>query len=76
MELATNKLMPYGGEQKPIAKFIVNIIPKVTGLIPNEVHIGNKIEDQLIVAGILSTNIPITNNNKINYQQNQEFITG
>ena len=58
MAVATNKLIPYGGVQNPIAKFIVNIIPNVIGLIPKFKTIGNKIGVNIIVPGILSINIP------------------
>ena len=61
---ATNKSIPYGGVQKPIAKFIVSIIPNVIGDIPKETAIGSKIGVSIIVAGILSINIP-TSNKKI-----------
>ena len=51
-------MMPYGGLQKPIARFIVSIIPKVTGCIPMPVQIGSRIGVRIIVAGMLSTNMP------------------
>jgi len=59
---ATNRLHPYGGVTSPIVKLIVSIIPNVIGDIPRLVTTGSKIGEMMIVAGMLSTNIPMISN--------------
>lgn len=58
IEEATNRLIPYGGLQKTIARFMVSMMPNVTGCMPTPVQIGNSMGVRIIVAGILSINMP------------------
>lgn len=56
--VATNKLAPKGGVQKPIAKLTVIMTPKWTGSIPIPWTIGSKIGVRMIMEAIVSMNIP------------------
>ncbi len=59
----TKRHDPTGGVTEPIPKFIINIIPKCTGLIPILVTMGRKIGVKISTAGVKSKNIPMTSRN-------------
>ena len=59
----TNKHEPTGGVTEPIPRFMINIKPKCTSLIPIRFAIGRKIGTKINTAGVRSKNIPITSKN-------------
>ena len=54
-----NRLHPYGGVEKPIARPILMIIPNCIGSIPSSLTIGRNIGVRIIVDEILSTKQPM-----------------
>lgn len=48
-----------------MARFMVNMMPKVMGLMPNFLQIGNRIGVKMMVAGMLSMNIPTRSRSRL-----------
>ena len=63
--LATNKLTPKGGVQKPIARLTVRMTPNNIGSTPSAVATGNRIGVMIMIEEIVSMNIPITRRSKL-----------
>ena len=57
---ATNRLIPYGGDIKPQARFTVIMSPKWMGSIPIIFTTGRSMGVRMMTAAILSTKHPIT----------------
>lgn len=54
----TNRVIPTGGVDKPIARFVTVIRPKCMGSMPNFVTIGSKMGTIKIIAGVVSRIVP------------------
>ena len=75
IELATNKVIPYGGVIIPIDKFNIMIKPKCRGSTPNAIATGISTGTSIRIAEILSINIPISNSNKLTFTKNQILLS-
>ena len=60
--LPTKRIVPTGGVHKPIQRFNTSTIPKCTGSIPNSITTGRKIGVKISTAGVISINVPTSNN--------------
>ena len=56
----TNRLQPYGGEHKPIARLTDMITPNWIGSMPRVCTVGSNRGAMTIIAGTVSRNSPMT----------------
>ena len=61
----TKSTLPTGGVHKPILKFNTMIMPKCKGEIPKPSATGKNIGVKVNTAGVISINVPTTNNTKL-----------